>query len=417
MKANKKRIKEHIEALSQFTEIKGGVQRISYSKEYKQASDYLLSLMHGLDMDTHIDEIGNIYGVLRGKSNNTICSGSHLDTVRNAGAFDGAAGIVAALEVAYMLKEKNIKLNHSYKVLCTIGEEGTRFNQTLMGSQFMCGIHAEKELDNFIDNEGNSLRKVKEDYGLRKSIKDIVKNIEDIDYMLELHGEQGPVLEKEKLKIGIVSNIAGIVWLDVSVKGMSNHAGTTPMNLRKDAGIFAYKMIEEINDYVKNKYTNKATFTIGKLQLKPGSSNCIPNECNFTIDIRSGKQEIINDILIKISEYKKVSKKEGMSISITKLNQSRPVAMNKLIQNEIEKSCINLSIPYRYMDSGAGHDSMIFAKKFPTAMIFVPNKDGISHNPKEFINYNDLEKGAEVLFDTVCSLDKKRRSNKNERKR
>ncbi|MBR4461055.1 MAG: M20 family metallo-hydrolase [Erysipelotrichaceae bacterium] len=405
--ADRQRLEQTIETLASYTEaVPSGVQRISYSDEYKEAQQYLVKRMKELDMEVNVDPIGNLMGVLKGSEDlKKIMSGSHLDSVRNAGKYDGAAGIVAALEVAEMLKEEGRKLRHPYQIICTVGEEGTRFNQTLLGSQFFCGIHGEKQLNSFTGFDGRTLQETLESYDLEQIAPVIASHTDDIACMIELHGEQGPILEREHQTIGVVEYIAGIVWLEVSISGFSNHAGTVPMNMRQDAGIEAYKAILEIDSYVKEKYCDKATLTIGQLNLSPGSSNCIPGQCIFTVDIRSGSKTIMEDITRMIHETLQECERNGFETDIRKLNEKEPTAMDVSLQKLIEASCKETSISYRYMDSGAGHDSMIFASQFPTAMIFVPNVRGISHNPEELILSDDLKQGTDILYRTICKLD------------
>ena len=204
IEANKNRIVNMLEDIAAFTEpLEEGVQRISYSREYKDAQQYLCQKMKELGMTVFVDQTGNLFGTMPGTEyNSKIMSGSHLDTVRVAGKYDGAAGIVAAMEVAALLKENDIMLRHPYQVICTIAEEGTRFNQTLMGSQFLCGVHGEKQYEDFKGFDDRTLKETIEAYGLEDIASVREYHAEDVACMLELHGEQGPVLEKTEKKIG-----------------------------------------------------------------------------------------------------------------------------------------------------------------------------------------------------------------------
>lgn len=412
MQADQKKLENMIQTLSQISEpCEAGVQRQSYSKEYRQGVDYIRNKMNEIGLMVREDTAGNVFGTLTGSNPDApaIYSGSHLDTVRCAGSYDGIAGVVCAIEVARMIKESGKPLKHPYTVFGTVGEEGTRFGQVLMGSQFMSGVFGREQLDLLRGIEdGLSLRKAMQDYGLPgdERIEESSLLGKPILGFVELHGEQGPILEQTETEIGIVDAIAGIAWLEITINGQANHSGTVPMNLRKDAGIESYRFILSLHDYITEKYCGQATMTAGQLKLDPGSSNCIPGKCVFTLDIRSGKKEILADILSQVEACaQKTEEKEGIQVKIHVFSNRDPVPMNPSIQKMIEDSCQNRSYSYRYLASGAGHDSMIFAKEWPTAMIFLPNKDGISHNPAELIDGNDMKKGAEVLYDTIRALD------------
>ena len=187
--------------------------------------------------------------------------------------------------------------------------------------------------------------------------------------------------------------------------GESNHSGTVPMDRRKDAGIGAYEMILSLNRELTGKYLRKATMTAGQLILSPGSPNCIPGKCTFTLDIRSGNEDILKAILESVKRCKKELEETGLKVELRTLSYRPPVLMAKNIQEKIEQSCRTQQLSWRYMDSGAGHDAMIFAKKWPTAMLFLPNRDGISHNPAEYIDFDAMKKGTEVLYETLRFLD------------
>lgn len=409
MEANKTHLKEMIETLFSISEpCEAGVQRQSYSTAYRQGVDYVRKKMAEIGLDSREDTVGNVFGTLKGTDASLPCimSGSHLDTVRCAGGFDGIAGVVCAMEAARMIKESGQPLMHNFTAVGTVGEEGTRFGQVLLGSQFMTGVFGEKNLDTIRGIEDHkTLRETIKDYGIRDKAEESCIEKDAVYAVVELHGEQGPVLEEENTEIGIVRAIAGIVWLEITVTGESNHSGTVPMDKRKDAGICAYRIILELNDYITEQYCGKATMTAGQLQLSPGSSNCIPGKCVFTLDIRSGDGDILKDLLEKMDICVEKQRKNGMIVEVETLSYREPVQMDSGIQAMIEKSCQDLKFSCRYMDSGAGHDSMIFAKRWPTAMIFLPNRDGISHNPAEYIDYDAMKKGTEVLYQTIRRLD------------
>lgn len=416
--ANQDHLKEMIETMFSISEpCEEGVQRQSYSAAYRKGVDYIKEEMEKVGLITSEDGVGNVFGRLEGEEEElpVLMSGSHLDTVRCAGGFDGIAGVVCAIEAARMVKESGQPLRHPFIVVGTIGEEGTRFGQVLLGSQFMTGVFGEKQLDSIRGVEdGKTMRETMLDYGLSGDISDVRITPEKVAAMVELHGEQGPVLEESRNDIGIVEAIAGIAWLEITVTGESNHSGTVPMNLRKDAGISAYTMILQLNEYIRDNYCGKATMTAGQLTLSPGSANCIPGKCGFTLDIRSGNVDILKKILDYVEVCANEQRKDDMIVEVKTLSYRDPVLMEKSIQEIIAQSCQEMQLSYQYMDSGAGHDSMIFAKRWPTAMLFLPNRDGISHNPAEYIDYDAMKKGTEVLYRTLRHLDESCENNKME---
>ena len=409
MEANRERLKEMIQTLFTISEpCEAGVQRQSYSAAYRRGVDYIKMKMRESGLVTREDGVGNVFGRLEGTKASlpAIMSGSHLDTVRCAGGFDGIAGVVCAIEAARMIKDSGHPLKHPFTVVGTIGEEGTRFWQVLLGSQFMTGVFGEEQLDSFTGiRDGKTMREAMKEYGLDGDLSGVCIPKENVCAVLELHGEQGPVLEEEKKDIGIVNAIVGIAWLEVTVTGESNHSGTVPMDRRKDAGIGAYEMILSLNRELTGKYLRKATMTAGQLILSPGSPNCIPGKCTFTLDIRSGNEDILKAILESVKRCKKELEETGLKVELRTLSYRPPVLMAKNIQEKIEQSCRTQQLSWRYMDSGAGHDAMIFAKKWPTAMLFLPNRDGISHNPAEYIDFDAMKKGTEVLYETLRFLD------------
>lgn len=406
--ADYQRIKTDIEFLKHISEpCPNGTTRIGFTPEYRHGTDYIKKCMAEAGLIIREDSIGNIYGLLEGQKSDApvILSGSHLDSVRCGGSFDGIAGVVCALEVARMLNENGVELKHSYEVIGIIEEEGTRFGQVLLGSQFVTGALGESALDEIIDHEGMTLRNVLSEYRFPDTCP-ALRSDKEISVFLELHDEQGPILENELIDIGIVENIAAVSWLTVTVDGFAGHAGTVPMNGRQDAGIGAYRFIDIVNCYVTEKYTTTATATVGRLELFPASTNCIPSKCIFTFDVRSGNVQYVNDITDFIMDQsKKIGQICNVDITVKVDSFKESVKMDLELHTMIEKSSSKLGYSYRKITSGAGHDAMIFAEKWKTAMIFVPCKNGITHNPSEFVHWSALAKGANVLYQTILRAD------------
>ena len=409
--ADERRIQANIDALKQISESgEGGITRIGFTSEYRDGAEYFKSQMEKAGLSVREDTIGNVYGRLEGTEMGrpAIVSGSHLDTVRCAGAYDGIAGAVCALEVARMLKESQIALKHPYEVMGIIEEEGTRFGQVLLGSKFTAGQFQDQDKDVIKDPlSGQTLRQVLETYAYPDACP-VLRQTDEIEAFLELHDEQGPLLETEGMDIGIVDNIVAISWLTVTVTGFAGHAGTVPMPLRQDAATGAAKLISQIAAYANKNFAYSATATVGKLQLIPGSSNCIPSKCIFTVDLRSGKMANIEKLTQYIKEQAlEIAMECSVDIRVNIDSRQEPIEMDSGIRNLLKHSCEKLGYSYRNIDSGAGHDSMVFSSRWPTAMIFVPCVKGITHNPEEYVHPEYLAKGADVLYETIIALNRK----------
>lgn len=406
--ADAARIQSDIKQLKNVSEqCEAGTTRIGYTQTYRQGADFFKGRMADAGLAVREDNTGNVYGRLEGveASLPVILSGSHLDTVRCAGAFDGIAGAVCALEAARMLKENGVSLRHPYEVIGTIEEEGTRFGQVLLGSQFVTGVFGGKELDIISDPDGTTLREILKSY-LPVDACPAYRKDDEILAVLELHDEQGPLLEAENMDIGIVENIVAISWLTVTVTGFAGHAGTVPMPLRQDAATGACRLIDSIARHTTEHYTYTATVTVGKLELLPGSSNCIPSRCVFTVDLRSGKMSNIDELTAFIQKRAgEVAKECDVEIQVRIDSRKEPIEMDEKLRGLLRKSCEELGYSYRDINSGAGHDAMIFTARWPTAMLFVPCVKGITHNPAEYVSPEALAKGTDVLYRTILALD------------
>ncbi len=407
--ANQSRLKKDIETLRHISEpCNGGVTRIGLTATYRQGVEYLKQQMQEIGLTIKEDDVGNVYGILLGKDPAlpSIVSGSHLDTVRNSGAFDGIAGVVCALEAVRMLKENNIQLSHSVEVLATVEEEGTHFGTVLLGSRFISGEFSEQDKDRLYNDRGNSLREVLTDYLGHRVVQPAFRAPESIKAFLELHDEQGPVLEATNIDIGIVDSIVAIQQMVITITGFAGHAGTVPMTLRQDAGVAGCLFVTELNRFILRQYADSATLTVGKFSLQPNSANCIPNQCQFTLDIRSGDAKILEDIDRYIHQQALLIQQEcNTAFDINNISYKSPVVMNEALRQLIIHSCEKLNLSYRHMNSGAGHDAMIMAGVCPSAMLFVPCYKGITHHPDENVTWENMAKGTEVLFHTMIALD------------
>ncbi len=396
MEINKERIKSNMLKIGEIGREKGaGITRLAFSDEYNKASQELKKLFKETGIEISTDGIGDIYGRRKGKKDlPAIMFGSHLDTVRNGGLFDGLLGIIAGLECINVLNENNITTTHPLELVAFNAEEGSEMGGTF-ASRVMTGLQ---------DPEEKNLKNKINKYGLTvEDIKNSVRDISNIKAFLELHIEQGKILDSEGYSIGIVNGIAGITRYDIIVEGEVNHAGTTPMNLRKDAMTIAARLIGEINRLALS-IGDPFVATVGRITAYPGSVNVIPGRVEFTLEIRDLKQSNIESFMTEIISFAESIK--GFDFKFSKQINKPSVKTNKEITDFIEEVCQKSEYNYRILASGAGHDAKEIARKIPTGMIFVPSKDGKSHCPEEWTDWDYIYKGTEVLLKTILSIDK-----------
>ena len=340
------RIVNDIENISSITATPGnGCTRFSYSNEDLKAREYLMEKMRDIGLAIKVDAVGNIRAKLfdeNNKDNSSIMIGSHIDTVLNGGKFDGLTGVVTALEVIRVIKENNIKCEKPIELVIFAEEEGSNFDVTLLGSKALTANYTVEDLKRISNDKGNSAYEVMKKFGLdidnlpNETLKD-----EEIEAMIELHVEQGGVLDKEDIPVGIVEAIAGMKTLRVSVKGVSNHAGSTPMNLRLDPMVASAELITSIKDAAIMKSFPTTVATVGKINITPNRTNVIPKEVEFFVDIRDVKEEGIECIE---NELKKKSidviEKYGVAIHIEEIGMSDVVHLSRRVTRVIEESAI-----------------------------------------------------------------------------
>lgn len=409
LRTSLERLKNDIENLSAFTSTPNlGVTRLSFTREDRKARKYIKKQMIDAGLKVWEDGVGTVIGRREGTDPGkpVVMIGSHFDTVKNGGAFDGTAGIVAALEVARVLNYENIKNENPIEVVAMLEEEGTRFGIAMLSSRAMAGKISDEELDAFKDENGITVRKAMEQFGIKPDLIRARRSKNTIKAFVELHIEQGPVLESKNIDIGIVESIVGLGEYKVTIKGKSGHAGTTPMQLRSDALLAASHAIIAVNT-AANKVGGGTVATVGKIKVLPGSANVIPNFVEFSIDIRSSKEENIKQVVEDvISVLRWAEKNLGITFRIKRIFYNEPVLLSKKIADLIEKESQNLGFSTLRMNSGAGHDAMVMANIAETGMIFVPSKGGLSHRPDEWTDFCQLQKGVEVLLNVVLNLSK-----------
>ncbi|KWF25086.1 Zn-dependent hydrolase [Burkholderia pseudomultivorans] len=379
----------------------GGRTRIALTDDERAGRDLVAAWMRELDLEVRVDRIGNLFGTLRAHADagylRPLMIGSHIDTVTNAGALDGCYGVLAGLAVVRAFRDAGLRPRRPITIGAFTNEEGIRYQPDMMGSLvYAGGMPVEAALDTVgIDGTRLGDELVRIGYAGDLEPGAIVPH----EY-LELHIEQGPILEAEQVRIGVVENLQGISWQQIAVQGNANHAGTTPTHLRHDAGWVAAAVSTFLRTLAVEAGTTLAT--IGMLRIEPNVINVIPRKAVFTVDLRDPDERRLQDAERRLAEFLvQVAEQEGVTISTERLARFEPVVFDAGLADEIEASARRAGLSYRRMTSGAGHDAQMIARIAPAAMIFVPSRGGISHNPREHTDDDQLLDGANVLLDVV----------------
>jgi len=404
----KLKVQEYLEQLSYFTATpEHGITRLPFSKEARQTVDYLKNIMKEIGLDVSEDNAGSVIGKFNSEEDNTpsIIIGSHYDSVKCGGNFDGIAGIICGLEVARKLKEKNIKLKYSLEVMGINDEEGVRFGTGFFGTKAMMGMITLDDLSKYKDENNISIYQAMKEYGLQpKKIVDMSRNTNTIKSFIEIHIEQGPILENNKKDIGVVEYIVGMQRYIISIFGRADHAGSTPMEMRSDAMETASKVIGNIGEWARSE-NNGTVATVGYIKSFPNAINIIPEKVEFSVDIRSKDSKSIKRVFDKISEnIKMLCSEYGTKYAIESKLSELPAKLNDKLMEQISTICHEKGYKNQKIDSGAGHDSLVMSKHVNTAMVFVPSKGGRSHCMEEWTDYEDLAKVIDVIYKLVLDL-------------
>ncbi len=377
----------------------GGVSRLALSEADKEGRDLFVTWLKELDLQVQVDKVGNILGLRPGREDlPPVMFGSHLDSVRNGGQLDGAYGVLGALEVLNTLCERQIETRHPLAVIAFTNEEGARYVPDMLGSLAYVGDLTVEEAWAVKGFDGSLFGEELERIGYAGEVQPGA--IRPKAY-LELHIEQGPVLEREGLTIGVVEHVTGITWLEVTVNGAANHAGTTPIELRRDAGLAAAQIIQYLRQAALELGGNQRA-TCGSLHFEPDVINVIPGKAAFTIDLRNTDAEVLREAERRLRAFAaELAGRDDLEIDMRPLVYVPPARFEPSLVDVIEQSARELGYSHRRMISGAGHDAQIMARKYAAAMIFVPSRGGISHSPAEYSSPEDLEAGANVLLRTV----------------
>jgi allantoate deiminase len=375
----------------------GGVSRFAWTPELAQANEWFLARLHALGLETQVDAAGNVIGRWDEGEGTAVLVGSHLDTVPRGGRFDGALGVLSALESVRTLKAEGVALKRPLWIVSFNDEEGSRFQTGMLGSRAFVGDldlddWRKRGVDEAMSAAGYDFERLPE-----------ARAADRVGAYLEVHIEQGPVLEQEGIDIGIVTGIAGMLGFRVRLIGEANHAGTTPMAVRRDALAGAARVVLALREAALKR--GDITANVGVLTVTPGGFNVIPGVAEFTIDVRAGEPEVFSSLdALVLETLERVADEEQLGVEVSETHRKPPTPLDPDLQDLLAESAAEVGASARRMPSGAGHDAMVLAKRVPAAMLFVPSRGGISHSPEEFTAPELCELGAKVLTCAVRRL-------------
>lgn len=402
MNLDSRKLLERISALGKVgRDDNGCLCRIAASDADQQGRDLFTAWLKQAALRVEIDRVGNIYGIWEpmGSSGNPVVLGSHIDTVMNAGIYDGCYGVLSGLAVIEAMQEAQLRPKRPIAVVAFTNEEGVRFTPDMMGSLVTAGGLSVEEALAASDINGSILGAELQRIGYAGSQN---PGFLRPHAYVELHIEQGPVLEREGISIAAVESLQGISWQRITIRGIANHAGTTPMTMRSDAGVAASSVVLFLRDLALSIPGGVAT--VGTMLFEPDAINIIPASAIFTVDLRHPDEAKLLEMEDGLKKFLRNLAHGDIAIEAECLSRFTPVVFDPIIVGAIEVSAAGRKLLCRRMVSGAGHDAQMIARIAPTAMIFVPSRGGISHNPAEFTDENDLIAGATVLLDVASKL-------------
>ena len=404
-----KRFERNFNAISEFGALKGGgLTRLAFSKEDLEAREFLINLIEKNGFKLKIDNVGNIYAIydegceLGAKP---VCVGSHIDSVPNGGFYDGTLGVMAGLEALSSIKEAGIKLKRPLWLINFSCEESSRFKTATIGSKIISGKLGEQRLHELKDEDGISLFEAMSAAGFKpQNLDEAILKENSLHAYLELHIEQGPVLERSAISVGVVSGIAAPIRFEITIHGKADHSGATPMNMRSDALLAASHIIIAANKFAKNKKT--AVATVGYAHAKPGVLNVVPGEARLGVDLRDIDKVSLEELNLELRNFVgELSRELNFSYEIRELSSDEPVKLSEHAVNLLEDEATKLGVKTLTLPSGAGHDAMNLTKLASSVgMLFIPCVDGISHNTKEAINFKDAVAATKILTNALIRL-------------
>lgn len=403
------RIRAHVEAIARFTATPGqGATRMTYSPEYRAGCDYLLGEAARLGLEGRLDAVGNVRIRLPGTdpAAAAVVVGSHIDSVRHGGDFDGVLGVVCGLEALEVLVHEGIRPLHSIELISFIEEEAGTFACPLAGSKAVAGRFETGDLHHIRDEAGESLYDRARGFDVNPDnlITDRLQP-ESVKAMLELHIEQSPLLESEGIPVGIVDSIAGSETCRLRLEGVANHAGTTPMGQRRDALAAAAGIVLAVERMATASDRESAVATVGRIQCHPNAGNVIPGRVDLSLDVRDVRKADIDTMVSEIlAAAEAISAERNIILHVDHTGGSLPRPFSRHIVDRMTAIADRDGIPHRLMHSGALHDAATFTDITDVAMLFVPSRDGRSHTPEEWTDWADIEPGANLLLATLHDL-------------
>ena len=404
-----KRFERNFNAISEFGALKGGgLTRLAFSKEDLEARKFLINLIEKNGFKLKIDNVGNIYAIYDEGCEadaKPVCVGSHIDSVPNGGFYDGTLGVMAGLEALSSIKEAGIKLKRPLWLINFSCEESSRFKTATIGSKIISGKLSQQRLHELKDEDGISLFEAMSAAGFKpQNLDDAILKENSLHAYLELHIEQGPVLERSAISVGVVSGIAAPIRFEITIQGKADHSGATPMNMRSDALLAASHIIIAANKFAKNKKT--AVATVGYVHAKPGVLNVVPGEARLGVDLRDIDKKSLDELNLELRNFVgELSCELKFSYEIRELSSDQPVKLSEHAINLLEDEARKLGIKTLTLPSGAGHDAMNLTKLASSVgMLFIPCVNGISHNTKEAINFKDAVSATKILTNALIRL-------------
>ena len=398
---NGPRLLQRLTALGQFGALPGGgTNRLALSDADRAARDWTVQQMRALDMHVEVDAIGNVLATCAGTTDLApVATGSHIDTVRTGGLYDGNYGVMAGLEVVAALRDAGVRTRRPLQVAFFTNEEGARFQPDMLGSLVhVGGMPLEDALASVAVDDGTTLGAELARIGYAGAA---AVGTPRVDSFIELHIEQGPVLDREGIDIGVVEGVQGICWMEFSFSGHSNHAGTTPMALRNDAGMVAMRCAAFLHELVA-RYGGRQLGTVGAVTLQPNLINVIPSRATMTVDLRNTDGALLQAAQAEmLAHARRLAAEHGVQFSHRQLADFAPVQFDAGLVDSVERHARAAGLSTLRMPSGAGHDAQMLARVCPTAMVFVPSAGGLSHNVREHTDARQLEQGANVLLQVM----------------
>lgn len=402
------RIKNDLLEISKYTSDGKGINRLAYTSEERSALEFLEKELIKEGLTTKMDPCGNLIARRKGVDPTlpAVACGSHIDSVYEGGRYDGTIGVLAGIEAIRNLNQNDIKTLHPIELIIFACEESSRFGVSTLGSKAMAGNLDLNSISNLKDKDGITIQQAFENCNLDfNSIQKSKREKNELKTFLELHIEQGPNLEEKGIAIGIITGIAAPTRLMIKIEGVASHSGSTSMLNRKDALLGAAEISLLLEREAKLESYKDTVGTVGVMNILPGAMNVVPGYAEIKVDIRGIYKDSIERVLNNfINGIKEVEKNRQLKITWEIISSEDPALTDKTIQKILADNCKTLGLDYMFMYSGAGHDAMNMAKICPTGMIFVPSKNGLSHNPNEFTSMDEIYKGATLLEKTLLDL-------------